>query len=158
MKEKSDSTENPEPKVSLHWGQFGLKMLLALVWLIGATAAASFTSKPDPTLPIWLSPLAVAVSIAPIVLNCWTGFKIRRLDEREQKLAFQSSFEGYGFAVSFGCLMWLSSFWEGAKTGNFTNFDPVSIIVLPALGFFFGEAMSQYARCMEIHGQDKSRP
>jgi hypothetical protein len=63
---------------------------------------------------------------------------------------FQSLFLGNSYALAFGCLIWLVEVWEGISSGDFSDFEPTSIVVLPALGYFFGEAMTQYTRWQEL--------
>jgi hypothetical protein len=156
MKSTLDLSQVKEPKVSLNWGLFGLKMVFAVLWLAAATLAASYLDAPQSQLPPWFLALAVTVAIAPLVLNLWGTFRLKRLDEREQKIAFQSLFLGYGYAIGFGCLTWLFEVIDGLKVGDWHAFSPVSIVVLPSMGFFFGEAMTQYARWIEHRSPAKS--
>jgi hypothetical protein len=155
MTPNSDETRASEAAINLHWGRFGLKMLLALVWLSAGILAATIVSNPAAAKPVWFLPLAIMIGIAPLAYTILTNRKMKQIDEREQKLVLECLVVGYGYALGYGSLMWLLSVWQGSWNSNSDGVNHIPIVALPALGFFFGEALTQYRRWVEVRHSEK---
>jgi hypothetical protein len=146
-----------EGPISLKWGVFWLRILLGFVWVILAYTPNSAAQVGRTSAALWLLPIAIIVGIAPMIWIGLTAFSARKLDERERILRILSTLEGSGFAIIFGCLWWLGSAIDQIVGTDMAPGNPLPIVVLPAIGFLFSTAASQFDRWVELRADTKDR-
>lgn len=125
----------PTLDLNAGWPLFGMKMLLAALWLVAIIVGTVLGAEGTP-----LAYLGAALIAAPALIWLAALNRQARVDEREAQLAQASLAQGAWWAIAYGAAMYaigLAGGWQPPA---------VMLAILPLGAFVFGESMAQLAR------------
>jgi len=130
-------------RIPVGWGLFAGKLALGLVWIAVAIGGAILLEQ----AAIGLRVVGTALVAGPAFLWLSVLQRQSRRDELEARHALNALAQGGWWAVAFGALFY------GLQAINGAPPPAQLLVLLPAMGFLFGESMAQFGRWQMTRGR-----